>query len=98
MPGDGRYLDPTDAAGQLSPYPGPGPLWPLEVDMSLAYANEPPASGGYSGTNATVQDGADGKPLELLFVTTCDVQMGEEILIDYGSSYDRSGYCMRRSD
>ena len=38
----GFYLDPTDTQGYLSDRPGPGPWWPLAVDVSLSRVNEPP--------------------------------------------------------
>ncbi|KXZ47598.1 hypothetical protein GPECTOR_34g757 [Gonium pectorale] len=86
--GDGRFLDPTDASGQPSPYPQPGWPWPLPIDVTLAFVNEPPK--GSPGTNASVEDGSG--PDELLFVAATDVPQGAELFIDYGITYDRSGY------
>ncbi|GLI66475.1 hypothetical protein VaNZ11_010318 [Volvox africanus] len=86
--GDGRFLDPTDASGQPSPYPQPGWPWPLPMDVILSYANEPPK--GSPGTNTTVEDGPH--PGDLLFVAASDIPPGAEVLIDYGMTYDRSGY------
>ncbi|GIL57819.1 hypothetical protein Vafri_13057 [Volvox africanus] len=86
--GDGRFLDPTDASGQPSPYPQPGWPWPLPMDVVLSYANEPPK--GSPGTNTTVEDGPH--PGDLLFVAANDIPPGAEVLIDYGMTYDRSGY------
>ena len=88
-PGKGVYLDPTDAGGTgPCPYPEPGLWWPLEVQIELAFANEPPQGAG--GTNCCVENGADWA--ELLFVAGRDIAAGEEVLIDYGGAYDRSGY------
>ncbi|KAG2489489.1 hypothetical protein HYH03_011942 [Edaphochlamys debaryana] len=85
---DGRFLDPTDLTGQPSPNPQPGWFWPLPTDISLCFANEPPK--GSLGTNASVEDGAG--PGDLLFVARADIPQGAEVLIDYGTTYDRSGY------
>lgn len=86
--GKGWFLDPTDAAGQLTSWPAPGPPWLLPADPTLALVNEPPPGSG--GTNVSVEDGeAD---LELLFVTTRDIGVGEELFIDYGVVYDRRHY------
>lgn len=81
-------MDPTDLTGQPSPWPLPGAPWPLPTTTLLAYANEPPT--GTRGTNAFVEDGAD--VWELLFVANRDIAAGEEIFIDYGTTYDRSRY------
>lgn len=94
---DRRLLDPTDASGMPSQTPsGAGggwltsPPWPLQVDVTLSYANEPPR--GSDGTNCFVEDGPSGDPLDLLFVANRDIFQGEEIFIDYGLMYDRSSY------
>ena len=102
FPDRGIYLDPTDAKGELSAFPGPGTFWPFPVDLTMAYVNEPlPAGstprrgvedvgGGGGGPHCSVEDGPD--PVELLFVTQRDIAAGEEIFIDYGLKYDRSKY------
>jgi hypothetical protein len=84
----GVYLDPTDSSGRPSSYPSPGSPWPFPIDERLAYANEPLP--GSSGTNCSVELGA--APVDMLFVTTCDIAAGQEVFIDYGSCYNRSGY------
>eukprot|EP00798_Chlamydomonas_sp_ICE-L_P024179 gene24179-9769_t len=85
---DGRYLDPTDIEGKPCPRPAPGPMWPADINIALAYANEPPV--GSAGPNASLEDGET--PLDILFVASRDIVEGEEIFIDYGKSYDRGGY------
>ncbi|MEW5297712.1 MAG: hypothetical protein WDW36_000898 [Sanguina aurantia] len=45
------------------------------------------------GTNVCVEDGQDAA--DLLFVASRDIYAGEELFIDYGSAYDRSGYVAR---
>ena len=82
-----RLLDPTDAAGLPSRLPAPGLPW-APVEVALSYANEPPAG---LGVNLSVEDDpadADG----VLFVACRDVGAGEELFVDYGAAYDRSGY------
>ena len=67
---------------------GPGSFWLLPVDPTMAYVNEPKRGG--HGCNACIEDGAG--PREILFVAAMDIAAGEEIFIDYGKLYDRSGY------
>ncbi len=86
--GSGAYLDPTDAQGNVSEWPGPGLPWPLAAPSALAYANEPVKGG--TGTNTTCEDGE--QDTDLLFVTCRALRAGEEVFIDYGTTYDRSGY------
>ncbi len=89
LEGKGIYLDPTGSDGtQPVEYPSPGPWWPLSIQIELAYANEPLA--GSSGPNCQVEDGSD--EADLLFVASRDIRAGGEVLIDYGTHYDRSGY------
>jgi len=85
----GMYLDPTDEQG-LGPSARPGPSlpWPFKIQADMAYANEPPP--GSKGTTCFVEDGRD--ETELVFVANRDIEAGEELYIDYGSTYDRSGY------
>lgn len=81
-------LDPTDAGGRPSAMPVPGLPW-IPVDVALSYANEPPA--GTAGPNVAVEDDPkDGNGV--LFVTCADLEAGGEVFVDYGTSYDRSGY------
>ena len=82
----GLYLDPTDAAGRVSSRPGPGLPW-LDVDPSLAYVNEPRPG---SSVNVSILD--EGPAREVRFVAAQDISPGEELFIDYGQQYDRSGY------
>ena len=93
--GRGLYLDPTGPCGSAPcAYPSPGSWWPLPIQTELAFVNEPPpgsSSPGRAGPNCRVEDGASDEA-ELLFVTSRDVGVGEELTIDYGMHYDRSGY------
>lgn len=84
----GALLDPTDAAGALSPLPAPGLPWP-PVDVTLAYLNEPPRGAG--GCSVSVDDDP-GDACGLLCVACRDIAPGEEIYMDYGPNYDRSRY------
>jgi len=62
--------------------------WPLPIDPTLAYVNEPPRGSG--GTNVAAISGAD--VTEILFAATCNIDAGAELFIDYGRTYDRSSY------
>ena len=84
----GALLDPTDAAGALSQSPAPGLPW-LPVDVTLAYVNEPPLGAG--GCSVSVEDDPSDA-CGLLCVAVRDIAAGEEIYMDYGTSYDRSRY------
>eukprot|EP00667_Euglena_gracilis_P019764 EG_transcript_21254 len=84
----GMLLDPTDSSGELSGMPAPGLPW-FPVDVSLAYINEPPR--GSRGTNVTVEDDPNDE-YGLVCVAARDIEEGEEIFMDYGVHYDRSGY------
>ena len=66
---------------------GPGTPW-LPIDPTLAYVNEPSLGG--RGCNACIEDGPTMRDIH--FVAAVDIALGEEIFIDYGSSYDRSSY------
>ena len=91
LSGTGLYLDPTGDCGSApSNYPSPGPWWPWAIETALSFANEPPPGDIRGGPNCTIENGAD--EADLLFQTSRDISQGEEILIDYGSHYDRSGY------
>ena len=78
---------------------------PLCTDATLARINEPDAAvpGGLPAARANVAalelplpPGAGGgdaaKPDSLLIGVTRAVAAGEELLISYGDTYDRSGY------
>ena len=83
--GDAVHLDPTDQHGQPSDRPSPGLPW-FSIDPSMAYVNEP-ARG--SSVNVETADGLDG---DVVFRAVSDLRKGEELYIDYGSTYDRSSY------
>ena len=83
-------LDPTDDTGVPSKRPSPGLWWPFEVDITLSLVNEPP-KGASLGTNVCVEDDPND-PDGLIFVTDREIMAGEELFIDYGRDYDRSGY------
>lgn len=85
----GWVLDPTDASGQPSAFPGPGLPW-LPVDASLSRVNEPPA-GHPGGPSVEIQDDP-GDSRGLLMVAGRDIAPGEELFLDYGPVYNRSGY------
>lgn len=60
----------------------------------MALINEPaPGSGG---VNVRFVDGAH--PLEQLVVACRPIAQGEELFVDYGMNYDRSGYSQQKSD
>ena len=80
---DYGYLDPTDEQGGATDRK----LWGI-ASTSMAFVNEPSLSSG--GRNTTFEDGSD--PLDILFVTERDVARDEELLIDYGTRYDRRDY------
>jgi hypothetical protein len=77
------YLDPTNEAGVATDRK----LWGF-ASTSMAFVNEPPISSG--GRNTTFEDG--NGPLDVLFVTERDIARDEELLIDYGTRYNRSDY------
>ena len=83
---EGMFLDPTDNEGKLSNKPGPGPPWPFPVQVDMALANEPPPGSG--GANVEFQE----KRSDVILVSTRDVSAGEELYLDYGTRYSRSGY------
>lgn len=53
----------------------------------LALVNEPPPG---SRTNVTFENGKDD--LDVLFVASKDIAILEELYVDYGTKYDRTGY------
>jgi len=77
------YLDPTDEVGAASDRR----LWGF-ASTSMAFVNEPRVLSG--GRNTTFEDG--NGPLDILFVTERDIARDEELLIDYGTRYNRSDY------
>ncbi|KAK9844023.1 hypothetical protein WJX81_002141 [Elliptochloris bilobata] len=84
-----RYLDPTDASGCPSAWPGPGLPWLLQADPTLAFMNEPPAGGD---VNVCFGEALRGDPLEVRFVAARQLEAGQELFIDYGRAYNRSSY------
>ena len=87
--GQGLYLDPTDASGAVSSRPGPGLPW-LAIDPMLAYINEPRPG---SSVNVSILD--EGSAREVRFVAARAIHPGDELYIDYGRQYDRSGYMLQ---
>ena len=79
---DNIYLDPTDSKGVLIA----SKLW-MMADTAMAYINEPPSG---RQTNVSFEDGKDD--LDVLFVANRDIAMSEELFVDYGIKYDRTGY------
>ncbi len=72
---------------------------PLSTDATLARINEPDAGGARANVAAVelpLPDGAArgdaAKPDSLLIGVTRPVAAGEELLLSYGDTYDRSGY------
>jgi hypothetical protein len=85
---DQVFLDPTDESGHPSAFPRPGPLW-FPLDVTLSFINEPPR--GYPlGCNVDVLE--DLNALTVYFKASRDIMPGEELFVDYGRIYDRSGY------
>ena len=88
---DGRFvLDPTDSRGALlEPLPLfeqlPSVLSVLSAPTTLCLINEPPP-----GADVNVDTFEEGTVLT--FATSRDVNEGEEFYLDYGQTYDRSGY------
>jgi hypothetical protein len=93
-------IDPTDAEGKLRDltYGGNpstfGSFWIcqnllpfLSKPTTLCRINEPPI--GYDVNVCTKEDLGSRR---VTFILERDVQMGEELFIDYGLNYDRSGY------
>ena len=82
-------LDPTDDEGVLcDPLPRMRTSWINlggSIDTTLALINEPPPSADVN--LATQVDGS-----QLVISTARDIGEGEELFLDYGPSYDRSGY------
>ena len=90
LEGGAGVLDPTGPGGELC---DPLPLLPLPlplplpaVDTTLARINEP-GPGGDVNVDVEEQAGAG-----LTFVAGRDLRRREELFLDYGSSYNRTGY------
>ena len=98
---DSKFIiDPTDPQGLLEEYAfGGNPttagsvalcrtlLSVLKVPTTLCRINEPPVG---LDRNVCTQEDLDKRVVN--FVTERDVHAGEEFFIDYGLTYDRSGY------
>ena len=92
----GRYMDPTNAAGQVSDDDTVTTWWGvLRTDALLARINEPRpfSEGGRANVSAVEQD-SGGEPLadSLLIGVVAPIAAGQELLLRYGVDYDRSGY------
>ena len=88
LEGGAGVLDPTGPGGELC---DPLPLLPLPlplpaVDTTLARINEP-GPGGDVNVDVEEQAGAG-----LTFVAGRDLRRREELFLDYGSNYNRTGY------
>ena len=84
------WLDPTDNNGLPSttlhtflPF--------LRTDVSLAFVNEPPVG---QDVNVEFSYNAGNSAAEVCFVTTQNIEQGQELFIDYGNIYNRSSYKM----
>ena len=91
----GRYVDPTDAAGQVPADELCTFGW-LKADGALCRVNEPTAfsAGGRANVAAVEQQpGADS----LLIGVVTDIPAGAELLIRYGDNYDRSRWTVAAS-
>mmetsp|Transcript_39896 Transcript_39896/g.113171 ORF Transcript_39896/g.113171 Transcript_39896/m.113171 type:complete len:110 (-) Transcript_39896:199-528(-) len=87
----GLPLDPTNASGDLSEWPE-GCRWPLPDDVTLACINEPMPGSLVNVEANLLQPSSGGSPRRVVFSTIRDVDEGEELFIDYGPTFDRSGY------
>jgi SET domain-containing protein len=70
--------------------------WPFEVDITLSLVNEPPKNASL-GINVCVEDDPND-PDGLIFVADREIMAGEELFIDYGRDYDRSGYQQNKDE
>ena len=95
----GYVLDPTDSKGDIQSncYGGSDVLSEamfLSIlrfcakPTDLARINEPPI--GFGGCNVVAREEKEGKCVR--FELCRDVEVGEELFMDYGLDYDRSGY------
>ena len=99
---DNAYvIDPTDDVGEVRDFcRGGGSGVPLSslffstilrswgVSTALCRINEPPVGAG--GCSVTARENLDTR--EVHFELTRDVYPGQELYLDYGLDYDRSGY------
>mmetsp|Transcript_15543 Transcript_15543/g.49870 ORF Transcript_15543/g.49870 Transcript_15543/m.49870 type:complete len:224 (-) Transcript_15543:103-774(-) len=95
--GDVAALDPTDGEGQLYEAPGvpliegmpeslrTGAMANWCTPTTLALLNEP-------GPGGDVNVGVAVEGADVVFSAERDVRRGEELYLDYGQDYDRSGY------
>ena len=82
------WLDPTDDSGlpstRLTAF-----LPFLRTDVSLAFVNEPPVG---EDVNVEFSYDSGSTAAEVCFVTTQNIEAGQELFIDYGSVYNRNSY------
>jgi hypothetical protein len=90
MSDNGNYLDPTDADGKVSNWPGPGTVWFFPVDTTLSRVNEAPV--GIASTNVMTEDVDRGNGIA--YIASRDIFAGEEVYVDYGQQFDRSTYTL----
>lgn len=95
----GYVLDPTDSRGEIQFYCYGGSDVVSEAVFSsilrscakptdLARINEPPI--GFGGCNVVAREEKENKCVR--FELCRNVELGEELFMDYGLDYDRSGY------
>ena len=60
----------------------------MRVSTELTRINEPPV--GFGGCNVSARENLDKR--EVVFTLCRDVVAGEELFLDYGLDYDRTGY------
>lgn len=102
---DSKYvLDPTDDKGNMNNFcfgGGSGDVLSnlafktilsfMKVGTELTRINEPPIGAG--GCNVSARENLETR--EVVFTLCRDVFKGEELFLDYGLDYDRSGYAPR---
>ena len=92
-------IDPTDDKGEIGSYCYGGSdalssfvfatlLRFCAKSTALARINEPPI--GYGGCNVVAREELEHN--RVIFELCRDVERGEELFMDYGLGYDRSGY------
>ena len=97
---DSKYvIDPTDKYGDIQSVCLGGSdalsnvafktiLSFMRVSTELTRINEPPV--GFGGCNVSARENLDKR--EVVFTLCRDVVAGEELFLDYGLDYDRTGY------
>ena len=97
---DSKYvIDPTDEYGDIQNVCFGGSdalsnvafktmLSFMRVSTELTRINEPPV--GFGGCNVSARENLDKR--EVVFTLCRDVVAGEELFLDYGLDYDRTGY------